>query len=136
MGWKGLEMWFIACLLCMRLLVWAKDFKVARRGANALRLYLFLISGSESCVTRRDAGLFHAMHKDRVSQLLRRPSTSGTPLDITQEHSSQRTEENGQCVALHSDWEEWLGGGVACRGTGVQPHVSWPLTFMHMCPGL
>lgn len=122
MGQKRLEVWLFACLPCMRLLVWAKDFfRRQRRGPNALqlssfclRLGLLWIPGSESYVPRRDAGLFLAMNKDKMSQRLRRSSASFIP----QEHPSHRTEENRQFTAFHSAWEEWLGRGVACREGG------------------
>lgn len=35
-------MWFIACQPCVRLWIWAKDFKVAEKGTSASQLYLIL----------------------------------------------------------------------------------------------
>lgn len=61
-------------------------FRRQRRGPNALqlssfclRLGLLQIPGSESYVARRDAGLFLAMNKDKMSQRLRGSSASFIP---------------------------------------------------------
>lgn len=125
-------MWFIAYLLCVRLWIWAKDFKVAEKGTSAYRLYLFLSKtasnswqepGRKSHVTRRVAGLSYATNKDRMSQLSSCASVWLITLDTSQEHSSRKDKRK---------WTVGLAGylGRAAGETDLQslrpqPHVCW-----------
>lgn len=77
-----------------------------------LRLGLLQIPGSESYVARRDAGLFLAMNKDRMSQRLRSISFIPRSIPATEQKKTQFT-------AFHSAWEEWpaeRGSSPVCPG--------------------
>lgn len=130
-------MWFIAYLLCVRLWIWAKDFKVAEKGTSAYWLYLFLSKtasdswqepGRKSHVTRRVAGLSYATNKDRMSQLSSCASVWLITLDTSQEHSS-RKDRRKWTVGLAG----YLGraaGETDLQSLRLQPHVCWAPALM------
>lgn len=127
-------MWFIACLPCVMLWIWAKILRWQRRLQVHIGFICFCLRlaasdswqepGSKSHITRRVAGLSYAMNKNRMSRI----SSGYITLDTSQEHSS------------HKDRRKWTVGltGYLGRAAGEadlqslkpQPCVCWALALI------